>query len=393
MSMTEFLASARKNQLKDYESQKFNFLQSHAADIPVIEKLEFRTETNEFDPRKQEYLVRVSPNSKKKIRTQRQYQETIRHLSEMELKQSLDRAIRLRYDLMVNFLSSLSTLASRREMKVLHDDKVTLLKRSISLPNFDVLELIEAENDAQKNEHEILDLENILATLQQTMQRVHQKNMVLDLNQSTVIEVESIRAILNDLPPTTMAQHPELEVRSAKLYSNVLAHDWEVAQNNFSVGYVQAKYGGTDPDENFRKAFSVGVGFDIPLNNRAPLNVNEKQIALFESKLDYSNTKNKIIEEKHTLFYHLQNLFKKYDLIRDNLQDSQAEFALREYSKIAEASPNALLKLRENTLEQEQTLQQLKYLIMQSFIEYLDLSGAITQLPLRNYLSENLETF
>jgi hypothetical protein len=75
------------------------------------------------------------------------------------------------------------------------------------------------------------------------------------------------------------------------------------------------------------------------------------------------------------------------------LNNSQAEFALKEYNKIAEASPKALLKLRENTLKKELLLHELELNILQTFIEYLDFSGLLSQKPYKNYLSKDLEGF
>jgi hypothetical protein len=86
-------------------------------------------------------------------------------------------------------------------------------------------------------------------------------------------------------------------------------------------------------------------------------------------------------------------LIEKYDLVTQQLVDGQAEFALNEYSKIAEASPKAMLKLRENTFRKELLQQQLEFKIVQTYIEYLDLFGLLGQKPFKNYLSKDLDEF
>ena len=98
-------------------------------------------------------------------------------------------------------------------------------------------------------------------------------------------------------------------------------------------------------------------------------------------------------DKKYSLYQQLNNLIKKYELVYDQLDNSQAEFALKEYSKIAEASPKAMLKLRENTLSKELMLMELNYEIVLTFIQYLDLSGYLIKKPFRNYLRKDLEQF
>ena len=179
---------------------------------------------------------------------------------------------------------------------------------------------------------------------------------------------------------------------SAKVQNSKLAYKWEAAKTRPTLGFVEIRYGFGNTF-NFKKSISIGLGFDIPLKGAARLDLNELQIDIFETESYYRNAKDMLINEKYSVYYELDNLIQKYQLVTYHLNESQAEFALREYSKIAEASPKAMLKLRENTLKKELFLQQLELQIFQHFIEYLDFAGMLSQKPYKNYLSKRLDEF
>ena len=387
ISMNDFLKSYRNEESVVFQYNKLYKLNTLSYHLPYIEKLEVRTETNEFDWKKQEYLVRVSPNSRKNVQTQKQFQETNRHLSEMELEVAKSEAIRERYDLIVNDIFIKRILLVKEKQATLLKDKVTLLQRSISLADFDVMELIEAEDDALKNQREIMDLKNAILTTENNIERNSSTNKTIQINGAKLITVNDVKTLLQDLKPSTTV-HPQIKVQSAKVYNRILEYQWESSKTKFSLGFVQAKYG-YDAQDNFRKSFSLGVGFDIPFKNMGRIELNELEINVRESESDFRNIKNQISEGQYFQLQQLENLIRKYELVAQQLKDGQAEYALKEYQKIAETPPKALIKLRENTLNIEMLLQELEYEIMKTLVEYLDYSGLLVQTPFKNYLEKN----
>lgn len=387
ISITDFLESYRNEESVIFQKNKFYKLSTLSYDLSYIEKLEFRTETNDFDLRKQEYLVRVSPNSFRNVKTQRQYRETVRYMTEMELEATKSEAMRIRYDLVVDDIFLNKILTIKNKQATLLKDKVTLLKRSISLPDFDVMELIEAEGDVQKNQREILDLENAILTTKNTIQRNFSSDKKIQIKEDRIVTIENVKTLLKKMTSPKVV-HPKLEVQAAKVYNKMLEYQWETAKTKFSLGYVQAKYG-YNVEDNFRKSFSLGIGFDIPFKNLGRIELNELEINVRASESQFRDLKNEITEGKYIQLQQLENLIRKYELVAQQLKDGQAEYALREYQKIAETPPKALIKLRENTLNIEMLLQELEYKIIQTLVAYLDYSGMLIQKPLKNYLVKN----
>ena len=392
ISISDFLDQSKFQESVIFQNKKINHLKDISGKMPIVEKLEFRTETNDFDIRKQEYLLRVSPNSIKNIKTQGQYRETVLHMANMEMELEWSKAIRDRYQILIDYIHNKKILLAKRKQQILFNDKLTLMKRSITLKDFDILDLIEAEDEQLENQRTILDLQNSIQTIQNTIDRMNNSSFPIKLEDEQLLEVGDIKAMINEPMQGALAKHTELEVLSARFYSYMLEYEWEDAKSKFSLGYIQTKYG-YDPNDNFKKSFSIGVGFDIPLKNPAHLKLSELEIKILASESQYRNAKNQLIDNIFKLQQQLNNLIKKYELIDQHLNTSIAEFALNKFSELTEASPKAMLKLRENTLRKELLLEELEMEIFKTFIEYLDKTGLLTQRPFKNYLSKALVEF
>ena len=391
-TINDFLAGSDQQESVVFQKQKFNFLKTISHDLALIEKLEFRTEMNEFDFRKQDFLLRVSPNSFKNIKTQHQYQESIQYMTEMEMEVAQGNALRERYELLVNYIYSKEILAIKEKQKILLKDKVTLLRRSIALADFDILDLIASEDEQQDNIRAILELKNTILTFEKLIQRMAKSSQTIQIDKGKLIHVAAIKKLVEKINAAKAVNHPQLKVLYAKRYNNILEYEWEAAKTKFSLGYVQLKYS-ADPKDSFGKRISIGIGFDIPLKGINRLDLNELQLQIFESESQYKNAKQGLINNTYSIHQELNNLIQKYELVSHQLQESQAEFALKEYRKIAEAPPLALLKLRKNTYKKELLLQELELKIMKTYIEYLNYAGLLSQVPYKNYLSKNLEKF
>ncbi len=389
LTIASFLSDAHQEEFVSFQRQKLYYFNSLSFDLPYLEKLEFRTETNEFDWRKQEYLLRVTPNSLRNIKAQKQYQQSVQYRTEMELQTAFGAALKERYDLMVDFVYLQQILLIKNKQKILLQDQVTLLKRSMALIDFDVLELIEATNDLQENSREILDLENAILTIERTIQKMQKSDQPILVKTQVLPTIEDLKTILAGIGQNSQIKHPELKVRSAQLYNNMLEHEMESSRSKFSVGYVQAKYG-YDFEDPFRKSFSLGIGFEVPLKKSSQKELNLLRIDILESQSHYKSLVSNLSKEAFSLGQKLHNQIEKYDLVALQLEKGQSEFVLQEYRKIAETSPYALVQLRKNTLTLELLCQELQYDIMLSYMDYLDVLGLLGEQPLRNYLDRDL---
>ena len=89
----------------------------------------------------------------------------------------------------------------------------------------------------------------------------------------------------------------------------------------------------------------------------------------------------------------MEHQYQLYQLLEKQLENSQADFALKQYQKIAGASPLALLKLKGSRFNKELEQFSIEQEIYMLYIELLDASGKMAELPLRNYLLSSQPSF
>jgi len=372
-----------------FQNEKSIKLKTLEFNLPLIEKFEFRTETKDFDLRKQEYLFRVSPNSSKSRKTHKSYHESIMYMTDMQYEAEVMKSFEMRYKLIIDYIFTIQELDIRSRQKLVINDKVKLLNRSISLSSFDIVELIEAQDEALGVQRDILGLEKDKLTFLQLIQKIVGDTDIAPLISIKLATVKDIKVILDLLISEKRSKHPELEALSAKHYNNMMEYERESAQSKFSIGYFQAQYG-YDPNDSFSKNFSIGLGFDIPIKGSSSIDLNEISIDILESQSSYLKRKEELANSSNATINELQSLFLTYDFLTNQLDKGNAEYAINEYVKLGMASPRALLKLKEITLKNEFLALELEEKVTRSFINYIYSTGIIGQKPYRNYLHPNL---
>ena len=89
----------------------------------------------------------------------------------------------------------------------------------------------------------------------------------------------------------------------------------------------------------------------------------------------------------------MESQYRLFQLIQTQLENSQAELVIQQYQKIAGASPIAILRLKESDLKKEVELFKIQQNIYKLYVSLLDVSGRMGNPPLKNYLSNDLESF
>ena len=131
---------------------------------------------------------------------------------------------------------------------------------------------------------------------------------------------------------------------------------------------------------------AVGAGIRIPLKGANKLNLNELELERIEEENDLQLFQIRVAENVLRIENRLEILFNQYDLIQKQLSESQANFALERLNLSVQKSPLLLLQIRENVIARQKSLLDIEYDIFRNYLNFLDLKGKISELPLRNYL-------
>jgi hypothetical protein len=392
LSSSDILASAKQQYVLELQQQRVDYLKNSTYKLPLVDEMEFRTETNDFRLKEQQYVLRGRFHTKAQQQAQADFQQAKIELNTIEEQLLMQDLLRERYDAIVKVSYFEKLLAAKKDQKILLEDRMTVLKRSINLPKFDILDLIDAEDDLHEADREILRLRNALNLAQQKIFRFSNQRGYLKTDELQLIEMGEVMKVVRSLSTEPSAAHATLVKRNLNV--NLAATEQAIrrTQEENTLDYLQAQIGGTD-DDGFRQNFSLGMGITIPVRNRQQQKLDELEFEQIDESLKYEEIKIELKERMTQIRLEMENQYELYQLLNQQLENSQADQVLKQYQKIAGASPIAMLKLKGSQFKKELeqfSIQQGIYLL---YVELLDASGKMMELPLRNYLEEGLEQF
>lgn len=382
---SEILRSAFNDQATRLQSEKIDFVKAHSPDLPYIEEVEFRTQTNDLDISEQEYAFRFrlnSPNQRK--RQQSLYSQSMQQL-EIEQQVYLDEALKDRYDLLIKSIYYINRKKILTEEKIILNDQLSILRRSSDFSNFDITDLISIEEDLHDNERALLELQNEKEQVDQLVAVWMGRSVAEPIKETQVVSVRQIEQFLSTWQLDTLQNHLYLLEQEAQVEKTQEEYLLEKAESNNLFDFFQFQYGGRNA-ENFRESFGLGMSIRLPFKGSSKLSLAKLKIEELEEIQRYERIEAALQREIQASVHELKSSLDQYALIEQQLQDNQASFALEQYSQVNGASPLLLLKIKAQIQKKEGLKRSFEQKILSQFIELLHRSGKLSEAPLRNYL-------
>lgn len=383
LSLTLFLSSASQQKNVQIANQNLEFQSGQDAELPWIQELEFRTETNDFILKQQEYTVRVSPNTKRQRNAQMAFYQATTELSKMERELVLKNALFLRYEWLVEWMKIEQSLEQKTILKVIYNDKLVVLKRSMGDLNFKVKDLVKAEEDLLELDSKVRILTDKKARLLSAFQYLTGANNQLALDKKTLITTTQI---LDKIEFRTLDSTNSLALNRKQKRIEILDKKAEIEWSEIynPIRYAQIKGGGNADD--FREFVSIGLGVKLPLKGDKKMNLNELNLEKFEESGEYILLKEKLEYKQQQLIERLNQLILQQEYLAQQIKNSQATFLLNKLLETDDSNPLDILDLKEIIVKKEQNLEQFDLHILQLYVEWLAISNKMMERPFRNHL-------
>jgi len=310
--------------------------------------------------------------------------------NEIQYDLLLNRALKSRYRTIVELLDSRARLDLERQLLLLYQDKINVLKKSVNNLDFNARDLIEAEDDALKQQLDLIALENKIVNIEDEIRKSIAGLDTVDFDTGNMADFSSIQSVIESLDPRQGDEN--IHIGEAGLSSNLARErlNLEISENRRYIDYFEATYDMADRDE-FEKALSLGIAFTLPIVNPNRLDINRRKLQSLREKRRYEDRKRDVAEEMTTTLRDLKRLLKQYDVLTQKKQFSKAEASLKIYMQVEGVDPLILLSLKESMLKTEIAMEKIYNRIFTQYIDLLDVSGKLIERPLVNYLSSNLE--
>jgi len=387
-SMTEYLGSAFESSLVKSDSDNFSFLKEYNYNLPLIKSVDLRSETRDFLLQRQEYSMRVKPNSLKAIANQKKIYQNRLEKIQIDNHQNFNQELKKRYTLLVDYLFAEELMKLETERSHNLRDKLKILGQQIYDANFDIKDLIESEDELLSLELKLSNLKNLQGrqySLLRELLNFQGDSLVLDFN-NLISPRQIMEAPLNGISLES------LEVTQQKLKLKTIENEMEfnLAKSNQLLDYVQAKYVGSD-NIIFDETVSIGIGINLPFfgNNR------QRKGDYYFERLSEESKLNQLVETKEYIQNQTRDEFNKvvlnYRTLTKQMEESSVSLILESYKKMDGVSPLLLLNLVITQNNKELQALKSKHQLYKFYIEALVAQGKLFQKPLRNYLSANVE--
>ena len=406
LSTSSILATAKTQTAITLQERKIGVLNGQSYNLPFLEKVDFQTETDRFDWQRQEYRIRTSFNGWEEMRSLKE-QKAANVVKEQAERNVLFKDVLYdRYALLVEYRYEQTALKMYRQMFNVFADKRDVLQKMAKLStDFNIEDLIKAEEAAFEFQQKILQSEGNIHNMGQFLNRIintadgsattkfetSSSLTAFQLDTADWIPLSIMRRLVADLPQTA-EKNPLLSHQAAKISVVQSEYNLEKAQTKKVIDYAQIRNSARNRDALIRE-WSVGVGIAIPYRGSAKAELNSIAFKRLEEENNLKNLQTNLDLQIFSLQQDLDLIFKEYDFIEKQVNESQTLYALDHYTSIQGSPPIVLLRMKELVLKRQSQLITLEHAAYQKYIKWLDLTGKLSELPLKDYLSVGLTGF
>lgn len=391
ISVDDFLKTADRDLKVENHNELLRYMENRTEDTPYLDKVEFRTETEEFDLEKQKYAVRFYPKGIGETRYLKKLSGLVSDAALSESETYYTKALKSRYDTILQYMLLSSYIEYYQKLWVLYDDKINVLRKKCSndLPSY-INELIRAEDQQVDIQLAKIKYEHQYAALLRQVRSLSGKDGGICIDEKDMVKNAQISLLVSDLKEDDCIQNVYMKNRALKKELSYIKYRVEVSKNQDYLSYFQVAYKSEDRDDP-EKAVSLELGVKLPFIHSGCEDLEQKKIKLLKSKLGFEEEKEKYTEKISSASLLLRRLISQRLTLSQRKEHGDAEVSYRAYLNVDGVDPLDLLKIKESILKNEIELVEIDNRIRESYIELLEITGHLSQKPLKNYLSSYLE--
>ncbi|MCK5280896.1 MAG: hypothetical protein KAK04_20225, partial [Cyclobacteriaceae bacterium] len=250
--------------------------------------------------------------------------------------------------------------------------------------------------DSESNELDLnLSIENSrinLDEIEYLIRDVYEFEGKIDWKDQEVIEVQDILNLFAEFKDHPSDQHIYLTKIDQRNMLAAERFNIEKSESLRNIGYFQAEYDtdrGNEPSDHF----GYQIGIRIPIVNPDKPDLNRRKLALMDDEAILEEKKDDHQREMELTVLRMDHFTRQYEEINIKLtsMSNQNFFSLQSPDKSIKISD--LIKMNEFYIDLLVKKNQVQKRIFESYLEYLDLNGKLSETPLRNYLSKDLTEY
>jgi hypothetical protein len=374
-SLDSYYSQFQKNEYQDFSPAWFD-------------DIEIRSETHDFELRKQEYNIRFSPVSIWVRSAQKDYYRSKMMEYDLETRKMVADNIKIIYENWLSLVIDKRIISITDSLIMLYEDEETVRKRTL---NFDIenvdrfIDFREKKNDmlvdhlSYQNEYKILKKQIFTKNNIDTNSDIYDVLIDIDLLRSTIQKIKS-----NNIYENT-AIYKELQIEES-MVSNELKI--EEAENSKILDFLQFSYRGPH-DDPMNERLLMTLAIRLPLAGRNKMDTELLKVESLEIKNNMKAQEQEFLFEMNEILTNLEVLFSEYDVMKNYSDELQEESIFLEKSLgNLSNSPLWLISNKKNILKTKLKLLEISEEIYSEYIDLLDIMGIFALDPAKNYLEK-----
>lgn len=389
VSMEDFLVDALNEPALQTTVQQNTFLNTKAFRMAPIKQLQFRTESNQLDPDRQEYALRLNPANPWEMKRNNEYFKSYQELIALDRDRLLKESLINRYEAIIGWLYYHELKVLKEEDKNLTEKMLGILEGQRFSGYFDADEYVDLKMDQVEKG---IELENVLFEIDKQRKQAEflyepAKTTAIEWNEALVISIEKLEFNVDSLL-TQKGNGGEVAFLEKKI--DVANSEWQLEKTNINVGYLQAQY---QPfrEEQGRKPWNLALGVTIPVFNPNKGDMAKRKMDVIEAQGDLDQAKVEQQARRELAYRKIKSQISRYRNIITMMQELDAGKLAGTLQQMSDNNPTVTIRLRSKLIKLKTMAARLKQEVYVSYIEFLGYSEVLQQLPLVNYLSPQLQ--
>jgi len=390
--MEGFLSTARSDISLVPTQSKLDFLKENNFNAPWISRVEFRTRSNDANISQDDFRLRITPANPGELKANKRYYDKQIDLLNLEHQEEFNNALKQRYLIMIAHIFEFEKLTYLEKQIEINRKLIEMMNQTGMASSLDLGDLIDAEANELDLNLSIADSEFEMIEIEYLIKQVYEFTGNIDWNSKELIEVQDILNLFAEFKEHPTGQHIYLTKIDQKNLLAAERYKIEKSESLRNIGYFQAEYDvdrGNEPSEHF----GYQIGIRIPIVNPDKPDLNRRKLDLMDDEAVLEEKKDDHKRKMELSVLRMEHYSNQYNEIKEKitLMSKQNYLGLQNPDKVMKISD--LIKMNEFYMDLLTRKNAIQKKIYETYLEYLDLNGKISEPPLRNYLSKNLTVF
>lgn len=389
VSIEDFLLAVWDEPTLQSFSQQDRYLNTKPFRLAPIQQLQVRTESNQLDPQRQGYAVRLNPSNPWEMRRNNQYFKTYQEVLQLDRNRALKESLLERYNVIIGWLYFQEVNSLKLESKQTNEKLLSILEGQRYSDYFDADGYVKLKLDQVENTLAVEETNFEIDNQRRRVEALYEsaKLKTIEWPATSVISVDKIEIVIDSLVKEQAALG---EVAYREKQIDLATREWQLEKSNISVGFLQTQYERYRIDQG-RRPWSVSMGLTIPIFNPNKGDMTKRKLDVMEAEGDYKKAKSEQDVGRDITYRKIKSLITRYHEINRMSLELNTGALANTLQQINKSNPASVVRIQGDVIKLKTMTVRLKQEIYRTYVEFLAYSELIQQTPLINYLSPKLQ--